>query len=188
MRNKWASCSNNGHLNFSDDLPALKHEVPDYVIVHELLHFFVPNHGRLWKSLMRVHLGDYERIEEVLRENDDVRLRARGDRTSSPEQRRAQLDYDRLGRNHARMKARLDKLKTGELAHTLAVPNGQEEDSGCCEAAESGIDVSLLEDSLARTPWERMQANDDALRFADSLRTAMEERNARSERTDAQAH
>lgn len=86
------------------------------------------------------------------------------------------------------MKARLDKLKTGEWAHTLAVPNGREEDSWCCEAAESGIDVSLLEDSLARTPWERMQANDDALRFADLLRTAMEERNAKSERTDAQAH
>jgi hypothetical protein len=38
------------------------------------------------------------------------------------------------------MKARLDELKTSELAHTLAVPNGQEEDSWCCEAAESGID------------------------------------------------
>jgi hypothetical protein len=33
--------------------------------------------------------------------------------------------------------------------------------------AEGEIDVSLLEDSLARTPWKRMQANDDALRFAD---------------------
>lgn len=22
----------------------------DYVIVHELLHFFMPNHGKLWKS------------------------------------------------------------------------------------------------------------------------------------------
>jgi HsdM N-terminal domain/Protein of unknown function DUF45 len=26
------------------------------VIVHELLHFSVPNHGKLWKSLMRAHL------------------------------------------------------------------------------------------------------------------------------------
>ncbi len=37
-----------------------------FLIVHELLHFFVPNHGRLWKSLMRAHLGDYERIEQRL--------------------------------------------------------------------------------------------------------------------------
>jgi hypothetical protein len=37
---------------------------------------------------------------------------------------------------------------------------------------EDEPDISLLEDSLAKTPWERMQANDDALRFADSLRAA----------------
>jgi predicted metal-dependent hydrolase len=42
----------------------------DYVIVHELLHFSVPNHGKLWKALMRAHLGDWEKIER--------RLKARG--------------------------------------------------------------------------------------------------------------
>jgi predicted metal-dependent hydrolase len=67
MRNKWASCSTAGNLNFSDDLLALDRELADYVIVHELLHFYVPNHGKLWKSLMRAHLGDYERSESKLR-------------------------------------------------------------------------------------------------------------------------
>lgn len=67
MRKKWASCSTAGHLNFSDELPALNSRLWDYVIVHELLHFFVPNHGRLWKSLMRAHLGDYEAHEVELR-------------------------------------------------------------------------------------------------------------------------
>lgn len=62
MSNKWASCSAAGHLNFNEELLALDPELWDYVIVHELLHFFVPNHGRLWKSLMRAHLGDYERL------------------------------------------------------------------------------------------------------------------------------
>ena len=48
-------------------------------------------------------------------------------------------------------------------------------------APDSGeIDLSLLHDSLAMTPWERMQANDDALNFAESLRAAMEKRNAKS--------
>jgi predicted metal-dependent hydrolase len=37
------------------------------VIVHELLHFSVPNHGRLWKSLMRAHLGEWEQAEEQLK-------------------------------------------------------------------------------------------------------------------------
>jgi predicted metal-dependent hydrolase len=66
MRNKWASCSTNGHLNFSAEMPALKRDLQDYVIVHELLHFSVPNHGKLWKSLMRAHLGDYERMAQRL--------------------------------------------------------------------------------------------------------------------------
>jgi hypothetical protein len=67
MRNKWASRSTAGNLNFSDDLLALDRELTDYVIVHELLHFYVPNHGKLWKSLMRAHLGDYERAESKLK-------------------------------------------------------------------------------------------------------------------------
>src|SRR3989304_8385014 len=67
MKNKWASCSSEGRLNFNDELLSLDRELGDYVIVHELLHFFMPNHGRLWKSLMRVHLGDYESQEKKLR-------------------------------------------------------------------------------------------------------------------------
>lgn len=66
MRNKWASCSTAGSLTFNSELLGLDREVGDYVIVHELLHFTVPNHGRLWKSLMRTRLGDYERIERRL--------------------------------------------------------------------------------------------------------------------------
>jgi hypothetical protein len=44
---------------------------------------------------------------------------------------------------------------------------------------DGDIDLLLLKDSLAKTPWERMQANDDALNFAESLRAAMEKRNAK---------
>ena len=44
---------------------------------------------------------------------------------------------------------------------------------------EFNFDLSLLEDSLAKTPWERMQANDDALRFMESLQEAMRNRNAK---------
>ena len=67
MRRKWASCSTAGTLSFNDELLDLERGVADYVIVHELLHFFVPNHGKLWKCLMRVHLGDYEQLENRLR-------------------------------------------------------------------------------------------------------------------------
>jgi predicted metal-dependent hydrolase len=66
MRNKWSSCSTAGSLNFNSDLLSLRRDLADFVIVHELLHFSVPNHGRLWKSLMRAHLGDYEHLEQNL--------------------------------------------------------------------------------------------------------------------------
>ncbi len=69
MRRKWASCSTAGSLNFNSELLELDRELGDYVIVHELLHFSVPNHGKLWKSLMRAHLGDYEKIERQLRDS-----------------------------------------------------------------------------------------------------------------------
>ena len=66
MRRKWASCSTAGNLNFNDELLALDRELGDYVIVHELLHFSVPNHGKLWKSRMLAHLGDHEHLAERL--------------------------------------------------------------------------------------------------------------------------
>jgi predicted metal-dependent hydrolase len=73
MRKKWASCSTAGRLNFSSELLSLPHDLADYVIVHELLHLSVPNHGRLWKSLMRAHLGNYEAL--------DLRLKKAGQRS-----------------------------------------------------------------------------------------------------------
>lgn len=67
MRNKWASCSTAGNLHFDEGLLSLDHKLGNYVIVHELLHFAVPNHGKLWKSLMHAHLGDFAHLEKRLR-------------------------------------------------------------------------------------------------------------------------
>jgi predicted metal-dependent hydrolase len=67
MTTKWASYSTTGRVTFDAALLDLRAELQDYVIAHELLHVHAPNHGRLWKSLMRAHLGDYERLEAELR-------------------------------------------------------------------------------------------------------------------------
>lgn len=67
MKNKWASCSTDGRLNFSTELLNMEKEIQNYVIVHELLHVNIPNHGKLWKSLMSAYLGDYEAIEKKLK-------------------------------------------------------------------------------------------------------------------------
>ena len=68
MKRKWASYSTTGRLTFDVLLLELKEELQDYVIAHELLHFHVPNHGKLWKSLMRIHFGEYEQLEHQLRQ------------------------------------------------------------------------------------------------------------------------
>jgi hypothetical protein len=66
----------------------------------------------------------------------------------------------------------------------VGVSGKQQAAPDCCSDSIQEIDVSLLEDSLAKTPWERMQANDDALRYAESLRAAMQRLNAKPKRTD----
>jgi len=68
MKNKWASCSTNGNLNFNIELLCMDRDVGDYVIVHELLHISIPHHGKLWKSLMRAHLGEYEKFDGRLKD------------------------------------------------------------------------------------------------------------------------
>jgi len=64
LRNKWVSCPSSGHLNFNEELLDLDRELWDYVFVHELLHFSVPNNWRLWQSLMLAHLGGYEILKK----------------------------------------------------------------------------------------------------------------------------
>ncbi|KAA0225356.1 M48 family metallopeptidase [Fimbriimonadia bacterium ATM] len=56
MRNKWASCSTNGRLSFDIALLSQPARVRTETIVHELLHLKVPNHGKLFKALLRGHL------------------------------------------------------------------------------------------------------------------------------------
>lgn len=67
MKNKWASYSTTGRLTFDTSLMDVREDLQDYVIVHELLHAHVPNHGRLWKSLMKAHIGNYEDLEAELK-------------------------------------------------------------------------------------------------------------------------
>ena len=72
MRRKWASCSMAGTVSLTLDLLAQPAPFREYVIVHELLHLKVPNHGKLFKSLLRAYLPDYESIHQQLAANDTV--------------------------------------------------------------------------------------------------------------------
>lgn len=60
MKRKWASCSTEGWVTFSLDLLEESASFQDYVIVHELIHLKVPNHGKLFTSLLAAHLPGYK--------------------------------------------------------------------------------------------------------------------------------
>ncbi len=64
MTKKWASCSARGRVSFSADLLQEPRAFQDYVIVHELLHLQVPNHGKLFKSLMNAYLPGGKAIRQ----------------------------------------------------------------------------------------------------------------------------
>lgn len=56
MTRKWASCSTEGRITFSNDLLSQAKRIREEVIVHELVHLLVPNHGKLFKASMRAYL------------------------------------------------------------------------------------------------------------------------------------
>jgi predicted metal-dependent hydrolase len=57
MTRFWGSCTSRGTVTFSDDLLRRPKAFRSAVIVHELLHLIVPNHGKVFKALMRTYLG-----------------------------------------------------------------------------------------------------------------------------------
>lgn len=63
MSRKWASCSSRRCVSFADMLLEQPSPFQDYVIVHELLHLRVPNHGKLFKSLMTAYLPGWEKLQ-----------------------------------------------------------------------------------------------------------------------------
>ncbi len=57
MTHKWGSCSTAGRVTFDTGLLTQPAAFRREVIVHELLHLKVPNHGRLFKALLKAYLG-----------------------------------------------------------------------------------------------------------------------------------
>ena len=60
MRRKWASISTSGRLTLNTELISLPIALGEFVIVHELVHLLVPNHGKLFKSYMSAYVPDWE--------------------------------------------------------------------------------------------------------------------------------
>jgi len=62
MTHKWGSCSSAGTVTLALDLDDEPEAFQDFVIVHELVHLRVPNHGRLFKALMSAHVPKWRTL------------------------------------------------------------------------------------------------------------------------------
>ena len=68
MNTKWASCSTAGRATFNTELLDIDKRLGEYAIVHELLHLRIPNHGKLFKSLLKAYVPDWQERASSLSE------------------------------------------------------------------------------------------------------------------------
>jgi predicted metal-dependent hydrolase len=72
MRTQWGSCvPSQGRIWLSLELVTRRPELVEYVIVHELLHFFELSHGPRFEALMDTHLPVWRRLRDELDGRDD---------------------------------------------------------------------------------------------------------------------
>lgn len=71
MAKRWGSYTPKGRIVLNIDLIRASPDLIDYVICHELVHAFHPNHGTDWRKLFDAMMPDWEgrkaRLEEMLR-------------------------------------------------------------------------------------------------------------------------
>lgn len=67
MKRKWASCSSKGRITLSTALLKEPIEVRNEVILHELLHLKYPNHGKMFKLLLKRYLRKIKGLQNLKR-------------------------------------------------------------------------------------------------------------------------
>jgi predicted metal-dependent hydrolase len=68
MKTRWGSCTSKKGINLNSWLVMLPEHLSDYVILHELVHTKIPNHGKeFWDELDRVSGGQAKELRKELR-------------------------------------------------------------------------------------------------------------------------
>ncbi|MCX7611036.1 MAG: M48 family metallopeptidase [Ignavibacterium sp.] len=65
MKRKLASCSTNGVITFDVSIIKFNNSEIIHIILHELLHLRYPNHGKLFKAMLKRYLCLYQHIENT---------------------------------------------------------------------------------------------------------------------------
>ena len=68
MRTRWGVCNTrNNTITLNTELLKKELSLIDYVIIHEMTHFFEPNHGKHFWELVGMAIPDYKEKRKKLR-------------------------------------------------------------------------------------------------------------------------
>jgi len=66
MRTRWGSCNTRSRkILFNLDLIKKKPEFIDYVVLHEIVHIKIPNHGSTFKAMLDMYIPSWRDIRKV---------------------------------------------------------------------------------------------------------------------------
>lgn len=67
MTSRWGTCHvQKRHITLALELASRSDELLEYVIVHELAHLYVPNHGPEFKAVMNRYLPEWKQLRAQL--------------------------------------------------------------------------------------------------------------------------
>lgn len=74
QKTRWGSCSSKNNINLNMKLTLLPDELRDYIILHELVHTKIKNHGKeFWKEMLRVE-PDARRLDQQMKQHSILLL------------------------------------------------------------------------------------------------------------------
>ena len=70
MKSRWGSCNpRTGHIRLNTELVTKASHLLEYVLVHEMVHLIVPNHGPRFVKLMSAHYASWREARAELNES-----------------------------------------------------------------------------------------------------------------------
>jgi predicted metal-dependent hydrolase len=66
-KTNWGSCSNLKNINLNLHLMRLPDRLIDYILVHELVHTKIPNHGPSFKERLKSHFPDSAELDKTIK-------------------------------------------------------------------------------------------------------------------------
>jgi len=67
MKTRWGSCNSRAEsIRLNTELAKKSKECLEYIIVHEMIHILIPNHGKQFQGLLSKHLPNWQNYRDQL--------------------------------------------------------------------------------------------------------------------------